>query len=386
MRTSLSPAYLLRRIRARAAGVSDAELALRDALPFQVTELFLVHRESGLLLLYLSAGAAEGMPAGEDADLVSGMLTAIRDFAQDAFGRGQQGGLDEIQYGNRRILIEACRHVYLAVVVDGIEPAGFREKLRAAALEVENRYNETLKQYDGDASQFAGVQPAMRELLVSGGVEETPGGLSGSQKAVVAGLAGVLTLCILGACVASVIFARDALARPAYVVVVTATPGPTATATSTLTATATPTLTPTATRTRTPSPTVTATATLQPTATRTRNPAPQSRVIVVANLRTQPGLTSEVLERAPVGATYAVLGRDATGGWLNVCCSTRGAKPAGWRPRWSPSRAAWRMCPLWQEGDGWSHSAPRSACWGIMPLARRASCVVLSTTCSKTSI
>ena len=114
---------------------------LRDALPFQVAEIFLVHRESGLLLLHSVAGpiADPALPTAEDnADLVSGMLTAIRDFAQDAFGRGQEGQLDEIQYGNRRILIEACQHVYLAAVVDGIEPAGFRAKLRERTVEVEN--------------------------------------------------------------------------------------------------------------------------------------------------------------------------------------------------------------------------------------------------------
>lgn len=328
MRTSFSPAYLLRRLRARAAGVSDAELALRDALPFQVSELFLVHRESGLLLLYLSRDAVEGLPAGDDADLVSGMLTAIRDFAQDAFGRGQEGQLDEIQYGSRRILVEACQHVYLAAVVDGIEPAGFRARLREQAIQVENRYNETLKRYDGDASQFAPVRPAMTELLADSRVEQAPPGLSGSQKGVIFGLAGVLTLCLAGACFGGVTLARNALSRPAYVVVVTATPGPTATPTATGTAT------PTATSSATPTPTATATATAtrtpapRPTATRTRNPAPVAQVIVVANVRSGPDLGSDVLEQAVVGAAYTIVARDATGGWLQVCCTARGE--TGW--------------------------------------------------------
>lgn len=49
---------------------------------------------------------------------------------------------------------------------------------------------------------------------------------------------------------------------------------------------------------------------------------------MVANLRAQPGLGSQVLEQAPVGNTYTVLGRDPTGGWLKVCCTTRGEN--GW--------------------------------------------------------
>jgi len=102
MRSSVSPRALWQRLRARARGVSDGEMALREALPFAVSDVLLIHRETGLLLWHVS-GDREGMP---DSDLVSGMLTAIRDFARDALGQDQEGQLDEIQYGEQRILIE----------------------------------------------------------------------------------------------------------------------------------------------------------------------------------------------------------------------------------------------------------------------------------------
>ena len=162
MRTTVSPASLLRRLRARLTGVSEAELMLRDALPFRVTEVLLIHRESGLLL----QGVTSEPEANSDADVVSGMLTAIRDFVQDAFGRGESTGqLDEIQYGTQRILIEATRHATLAVVVDGIEPAGFRELMRQRLIEFENAEVEQLTSYDGDASRFLAVEPKLRELM-----------------------------------------------------------------------------------------------------------------------------------------------------------------------------------------------------------------------------
>ena len=97
MRTSFTPQAIVRRLRARIQGVPESALLLRDALPFQVTEVLLIHRDSGLLLQYLCDDPAEAA----DSDLVSGMLTAIRDFAQDAFGRGRDGQLDAIQYGKR---------------------------------------------------------------------------------------------------------------------------------------------------------------------------------------------------------------------------------------------------------------------------------------------
>ncbi|MDQ1301773.1 MAG: hypothetical protein QG637_1695 [Chloroflexota bacterium] len=161
MRVSLSPQAIWQRIRARVRGVSVAELELRASLPFSIADLFLIHRQSGLLLLYLSR-AAEPMP---DFDVVGGMLTAIRDFTQEAFGQGREGQLDEIQYGARRILIETAQDVYLAIVVDGVEPPGFRGQMREEIVAVQGRHVEALRNYDGDAARFRLEAPRLRQLM-----------------------------------------------------------------------------------------------------------------------------------------------------------------------------------------------------------------------------
>lgn len=158
MRTSLTPSAVLGRVRARLGGVSDGEMMLRQALPFTVAEIFLIQRPTGLLLWYASPQPAEL----RDSDVISGMLTAIRDFAQDAFGAANDSELDEIQYGDRRIVIEAAQHVYLAVVVDGIEPPGFRAQMRSLLIDIQNQYEEVLRDYDGDASPLAPVETPLR--------------------------------------------------------------------------------------------------------------------------------------------------------------------------------------------------------------------------------
>lgn len=324
MRASLSLADVVRRVRGRLTGISPAALALRDALPFQVTEVFLIHRESGLLLMRL-AGDTLG---GEDADLVSGMLTAIRDFVTDAFGRGQaEGQLDEIQYGTQRILIETTRHATLAVVVDGIEPAGFRELMRARLIEIENAWSAQLADYNGDARQFAAVEPPLRELLTQTRAAAAPqaGGLTRSQRNIVIAVAVALLLCLLAICGGSFWWLRAELnrPRPSYLVVVTATPEPTATPT------VTPTPTPTPTGTPLPTATPTATVTPMPTATRTRLPDPVARVDrLTVNVRVEPALTGRVLEEAESGREFRIIGRDPLGSWWQVCCTTRGE--TGW--------------------------------------------------------
>lgn len=335
MRTSLDLKTIWRRFQGRMAGIPDTALALRDALPFRVAELFLIHRESGLLLQYLT----NEPETADQADLVSGMLTAIRDFARDAFGRGQEGQLDEIQYGTRRILVEASQHAYLAVVVDGIEPHGFRETMRQRIIAIENAFIGSLVRYDGDATRFATAEPDLTTLLVSSTVDRpvSSTGLSAGQRRIVLGLGVVLVLCLLVACVGSVLALRNALDRPTttVMIVVTATPGPTFTPTATAwptqspTATITPTAMPTATATPTATSTASPTATPTPTSSPTPAPSPIARVLDrPVNIRSGPGLTYAVLEVAVSGRELVIVGRNALGSWWQVCCTLNGAN--GW--------------------------------------------------------
>ena len=128
MRLTLRPGAYFRRLWAGLHGIDAGQLVLREALPFQVQEVFLIHRASGLLLLHVGHGQTT---TASDADIVSAMLVAVRDFASDVLRRSAPGAegeetLDEIQYGDKAIIIEPARLAYLAVVVEGVPPSGFR--------------------------------------------------------------------------------------------------------------------------------------------------------------------------------------------------------------------------------------------------------------------
>lgn len=161
MRSTLSIKSLTRRVQARVAGVSEAELVLRDVLPFDVLAIFLIYHESGLLLKALSIAPE----LGEDSDLISGMLTAIRDFVADAFGRQEEGELNEVHYGDLRILIETAKYTYVAVVIRGTEPSGFRAQIREQLAEIEMQHVDVLLHYDGNAAQLAEAEPQLAALL-----------------------------------------------------------------------------------------------------------------------------------------------------------------------------------------------------------------------------
>lgn len=161
MRRTLDFKSIWRQLQARLRGVSDAEMALRAALPLQVEEVFLIHRETGLLLLHLSKDDQQN----RDSDLISGMLTAINDFTKDAFGRQDEESLNEIQVGGRSILLEVAHFVYIAVVINGFDNSEFRTRMRETMIAIEHRHASALRRYSGDASALEPSQAMLNTLL-----------------------------------------------------------------------------------------------------------------------------------------------------------------------------------------------------------------------------
>lgn len=140
-------------------GIPIAELALRDALPFTVLELFLIQHKTGLLLAYQGEH-------GRDSDLISSMLTVIRQFAHDSFAqKGQDEQLEEIQYGEHRIIIQNGPAAYLAVVIAGIEPAGFHSGLHSFLSDLHLRHESAFRQYDGDSLTLPNLQSKLAHFV-----------------------------------------------------------------------------------------------------------------------------------------------------------------------------------------------------------------------------
>lgn len=145
------------RIRSIFMGVSTGTLALREGLPCRVQEVYLIHRESGLLLWH----AASTPDHTSDSDLIGGMLTAIREFAEQVLGGGGEQ-LHQLQIGNREMILEFGRYSYVALLIDGVAPSNFRWKIHRRVYAFEKQQQPRLRQYDGDASVF--YEAARREF------------------------------------------------------------------------------------------------------------------------------------------------------------------------------------------------------------------------------
>jgi hypothetical protein len=246
---------------ARLRGIPPSQLALRDALPFSVREIFLIQHGSGLLLAHYHHGEEEA----PDTDLISAMLTAIRDFVHDSFGQGgNDNELDEVQYGEQSIIIQSGRAAYLAVVVNGVEPEGFRAWMHGLLAELHVNYGTFFKRYRGETDTLPDLRPKL--AILASGYSQDEGLVKPLERRTKIGIAiGVLLGIILIGLACFYLQFTIALYPLAFP---SATPTASSTPTTTPTATATPTFTPTltATSTFTPTPEFTATNTFTPTA------------------------------------------------------------------------------------------------------------------------
>ena len=175
---------LKRKVKSKVTGIPEGALVLREALPFSITEAFLIHTESGLLISHVLAqplllGNAEvssstelaNVVADDTGELVSGMLTAIRDFVRDSFngrsGLTEHSELNQIQYGGLTILLEPSRYAYLAVVYSGIAPTNFPGQVREMLSWIHEAYGRLLRNYDGNNQPLAKVKVLLADLLLS---------------------------------------------------------------------------------------------------------------------------------------------------------------------------------------------------------------------------
>lgn len=133
---------LIGRIRAWFKPAPKPEEILANLSRSSVDEIYIIQRDSGLLIA--SASAKEMI----DKELIAGMLTAIKAFVEDAFKRGEEE-LEMIQYGTYQILIQNFYDFYIALAIDGTMSFDQRKKLSERILDfADKELNKDLSDVD----------------------------------------------------------------------------------------------------------------------------------------------------------------------------------------------------------------------------------------------
>lgn len=199
-RLALEQAFSMRgwrwRVEALVTGKKFEDVVLLNSLVYSVEQVFLIHLETGLLLMHVSAASTEAEGGVRDADLVSGMLTAIQDFVRDSFKTKEGEALETVQVGELTVWLERGPYAVVAGVVRGNAPQSVRAKLRAVMEICHRDYAEALRSYSGDASQFEGMRPQLLDCMEKEYVEQKK--LSGVVVALLVAVPLLALLTFLG--------------------------------------------------------------------------------------------------------------------------------------------------------------------------------------------
>ena len=151
------------RLEARRTGRPFAEVVLLHSLIYRVEQVFLIHRDTGLLLEHVVGDSVES----QDPDMISGMLTAIQDFVRDSFSGGGEQGLDSLSLGETNVLLEHGPKAVIAAVVRGQPPVDLRRELVDAIEDIHREHGYFIDRFDGDAKPFEVTRPRLQECLAA---------------------------------------------------------------------------------------------------------------------------------------------------------------------------------------------------------------------------
>jgi OOP family OmpA-OmpF porin len=106
----------------------------------RIDELFLLHR-SGELIRHHS----RSLRVDVDSDVLSAMLVAVQNFVKESFNF-RAGDLEELKFGDQKIMLIHGEHVILAAVVAGPFPQRLEPGMRDG---IESRFGSSLEDWSG---------------------------------------------------------------------------------------------------------------------------------------------------------------------------------------------------------------------------------------------
>ncbi len=162
---SLSVRSLKWRIEALRTHKPYAEIVLLRSVLYRVEQVFLIHRKTGLLLLYAESGSS----ALKDPEMVSGMLAAIQDFAHDAISGAEGENLETVRVGEFTVILAYGPELILAGFVRGVVPRKLDRLFQDELDSIQEEQCAALLDFSGDTSSFESSRPRLEKCLVGQG-------------------------------------------------------------------------------------------------------------------------------------------------------------------------------------------------------------------------
>ncbi len=160
----LSFQKIKRKIKARLSGVSETELLLEESFTARILSVFIVQRESGLLIAESNWGDTEI----DDPQMVASMASAIKDFINDWIRETRE--VSEVQlvsYGTSSLYIESAGSVYLIAFLDREPDYEQRERINEFFAKLLKKYQTFFSEFDGDsrAEEIKEIERTINEFI-----------------------------------------------------------------------------------------------------------------------------------------------------------------------------------------------------------------------------
>jgi outer membrane protein OmpA-like peptidoglycan-associated protein len=154
IQNGLSFKTIKRKLTAKIKGVSESELLLNENAVVKMQSLLLIHKETGIVLAHVENPDS---PLNEP-EMLASMMTAIRSFVNDWVEKNSDNNeLGEIEYGDKKIIIESSGYSYLAVIVQGNTNKLIYDKIREALENIVLNHGDEIKNFNGNLENFDNI-------------------------------------------------------------------------------------------------------------------------------------------------------------------------------------------------------------------------------------
>jgi hypothetical protein len=148
--------YLL--VAAALASLGTAGYFMREGR-IAVDETFVIYKDGRLI-----SHTTRRLKPGMDDQVLGSMFVAIQDFVKDSFKDLTSFTLRRLDFGEKSIVIEKGDHLYVAAVLHGAASHKVASRMEKIADEIEDRFEEELKEWDGDLDKLRGVNDIVKTL------------------------------------------------------------------------------------------------------------------------------------------------------------------------------------------------------------------------------
>lgn len=143
--SSLSVDRWRAKIKAGFSGRSEAEILISEGAAFDIVDLLLINRQSGLLIAQAGPDADH---EGTNSHLLSSILTAIMAFVRDAMNQSSEQDLRTLHVGDMRLHLQVSPTAILAIKTKGPPPSGFDTALSETFYAFLSRWGNVLSDPD----------------------------------------------------------------------------------------------------------------------------------------------------------------------------------------------------------------------------------------------